>query len=160
MSVLVSALPMGLCSINQNQRHGPLRLLFYVLEFPLFAWIRLFHLGRHFRYAFQQQAQRGAFHGVIDILRQRAGSFQSGNVRELCFHDAHNVPVLVHKRPAGIARLDRHADLKLAWVILHSGQTADLAFGQFGGKTLQFDVWEADGKNRFAQLRPPTRHHR
>ena len=45
-------------------------------------------------------------------------------------HDADDVAPLIHQRPARIARLHRHADLKIARVIRRAGQRRDFPIGQ------------------------------
>ena len=54
-------------------------------------------------------------------------------------HDADDVAPLIHQRPARIARLHRHADLKIARVIRRAGQRRDFPIGQLGRELLQTD---------------------
>ena len=72
-------------------------------------------------------------------------------------YDADDVAPSGHQRPAGIARLYRHADLKIARVILLAGQQCDFTFGQLGREPLQTDVGKSDGRHRAAQTRRAAR---
>ncbi|MGD0349568.1 MAG: hypothetical protein ABSB84_04545 [Verrucomicrobiota bacterium] len=51
------------------------------------------------------------------------------------------------QRPARIARLHRHADLKIARVIRRAGQRRDFVFSQLGREPLQTDVGKTDRRH-------------
>ena len=55
-------------------------------------------------------------------------------------HDADDVAPFIHQRPAGIGRLHRHADLKVARLIRRAGQRGDFPLGQLGREPLETDV--------------------
>ena len=103
-------------SINQDQDSGLLRRFHHALELPV-SRDRCFEFGRNRRHGFQEAQQQTALDRVIDILRQRPARRQRRRRIQLGRHDADDVAPVIHQRPARIARLHRHADLKIARVI-------------------------------------------
>jgi hypothetical protein len=60
------------------------------------------------------------------------------------------------QRPARIARLHRHADLKIARVIRRAGQRRDFVFSQLGREPLQTDVGKTDRRRRASKIHRTT----
>ena len=88
---------------------------------------------RHRDILFTQKRQGfRVLHGEIHILRNIArlprylASIEFGN------HHANHLPAHIQKRPTGIARLHRRADLKMALIIGKPGKGRDLSGGQRG----------------------------
>ena len=113
-------------------------------------------LAETVRHRFQEAQQQTALDRVIHILRQRPARRQRRPRIQLGRHDADHVAPLIHQRPARIARLHRHADLKIPRVIPRAGQRRDFPLGQLGREPLQTDVGKTDRRHRAAQLRRPA----
>ena len=59
-----------------------------------------------------------------------------------------------------LARLHRHADLKIARVIPRAGQRRDFPLGQLGRKSLHTDVGKTHRRHSATQMRRAARRHR
>ena len=142
-------------SIDEDEDGGILGGFDHILKLPV-SRHRRFELGRDSGDGFEEAQQQAALDRVIHILRQRPARRQRRPRIQLGRHDADHVAPLIHQRPARIARLHRHADLKIPRVIPRAGQRRDFPLGQFRREPLQTNVGKTDRRHRAAQLRRPA----